>query len=80
MVGNAVGRNRSRRRRRAAVDALLAPHGDAAFDYVLIAREATATRPWPELLRDVETAMRRLKAWRDAPSSTGLLPTGGGGA
>jgi len=77
-VGNSVVRNRSRRRLRAAVAALLPPHGDAAFDYVLIAREATATRPWPELLRDVETAMRRLKAWRDAPPSTGLSSTGAG--
>jgi ribonuclease P protein component len=65
-VGNAVVRNRSRRRLRAAVAALMPDHGDGAFDYVLIAREATAKRPWPELLADVETAMRRLKAWREA--------------
>jgi len=64
-VGNAVVRNRSRRRLRAAVDALLPRHGDDALDYVLIARETTAARPWPALLADVETAMRRLKAWRE---------------
>jgi ribonuclease P protein component len=71
-VGNAVVRNRSRRRLRAAVAALLPTHGDAAFDYVLIARDATATRPWPDLLHDVETAMRRLKAWREPSASGGL--------
>jgi ribonuclease P protein component len=54
---------------RAAVAELLPGHADATLDYVLIAREATAARPWPELLRDVETAMRRLKAWREAPAS-----------
>jgi ribonuclease P protein component len=67
-VGNAVVRNRSRRRLRAAVAALLPGHADAALDYVLIAREATAARPWPALLGDVETAMRRLKAWCEAPT------------
>jgi ribonuclease P protein component len=64
-VGNSVMRNRSRRRLRAAVAATLPTHGDAALDYVVIAREATAARQWPDLLRDLETAMRRLKAWRD---------------
>src|SRR4051794_27391232 len=63
-VGNAVARNRSRRRLRAAVAATLAPHADAAFDYVLIARDATAARGWPELNGDLEQAMRRLQAWR----------------
>ncbi len=68
-VGNAVMRNRSRRRLRAAVATLLAPHADAALDYVLIARDATATRPWPALLSDLETAMRRLGAWRERAAS-----------
>ena len=70
-VGNAIRRNRSRRRLRAAVDAVLTVHGDTAFDYVLVAREATPTRAWRALLGDLETAMRRLKAWRNdgAPAS-----------
>jgi ribonuclease P protein component len=67
-VGNAVVRNRSRRRLRAAVAALLPRHADPTLDYVVIAREATPARPWPALLSDVETAMRRLKAWREAPA------------
>ena len=66
-VGNAVVRNRSRRRLRAAVAQLMA-HADPALDYVLVARDATVRRPWPDLLRDLEAALRRLKAWREAPS------------
>jgi ribonuclease P protein component len=66
-VGNAVVRNRGRRRLRAAVAAVLACHADAGLDYVLIARDATATRPWSALLGDLESAMRRLGAWRATP-------------
>ena len=68
-VGNAVVRNRSRRRLRAAVASVLAGHADARFDYVLIARDGTAARPWPALLGDLETAMRRLGAWRESASA-----------
>ncbi|HUA51127.1 MAG TPA: ribonuclease P protein component [Candidatus Sulfotelmatobacter sp.] len=68
-VGNAVVRNRSRRRLRAAVAALLPRHADSALDYVLIARDATATRAWPALLGDLEAAMRRLRAWRDGAAA-----------
>lgn len=64
-VGGAVQRNRARRRLREAVRAVLAPHAVLGRDYVVIAREETVTRPWPDLLRDLEAAMRRLKAWQD---------------
>ncbi len=65
-VGNAVRRNRARRRLRAAVDAVLAPHAAPGHDYVLVARDATAERPWPELIADLETALKRLKVWRES--------------
>ncbi len=68
-VGNAVVRNRSRRRLRAAVAALLPSHADAGLDYVVVARDGTAARPWPALLGDLEAAMRRLKAWHDGAAS-----------
>jgi ribonuclease P protein component len=68
-VGNAVVRNRSRRRLRAAVAALLPRHADPALDYVLIARDATTRRAWLALLGDLEAAMRRLQAWREGPGS-----------
>lgn len=68
-VGNSVARNRARRRLRAAVAELLPRHGMPGLEYVVIAREATGARDWPALLADLETAMRRLKAWQDGPSA-----------
>ncbi|MFY7778531.1 MAG: ribonuclease P protein component [Elstera sp.] len=64
-VGGAVQRNRARRRLREAVRAVLAAHAKPGLDYVVIAREQTVTRPWPDLLIDMEVAMRRLKSWQD---------------
>ncbi|HET8728242.1 MAG TPA: ribonuclease P protein component [Alphaproteobacteria bacterium] len=64
-VGNAVTRNRARRRLRAAAAEVMAPHAAAGNDYVLIARGETPTRPYAELKGDLERALRRLKAWRD---------------
>ncbi len=31
----------------------------AAYDYVLIGRQQTMTRPFPALLQDLETALRK---------------------
>src|SRR3546814_18546092 len=44
-VGNAVGRNRARRRLRAAVQAVIPSHARAGHDYVVIARAETLRRP-----------------------------------
>jgi len=63
-VGNAVVRNRVRRRLRAVVERVMADHAAAGADYVLIGRAATASRPFPALVEDLETALRRLGAWR----------------
>ena len=60
-VGNAVTRNRARRRLRAAAAAVLAERGRPGVDYVLIARAATAQRPYRALLADLEGALRRLE-------------------
>jgi ribonuclease P protein component len=64
-VGNAVARNRARRRLRAAAALLMPHHAADGRDYVLIARAATIMRPWDELLGDLETALKRVRAWRD---------------
>ncbi|MEI6557578.1 MAG: ribonuclease P protein component [Rhodospirillaceae bacterium] len=64
-VGNAVARNRARRRLRAAAMELLAAHGAPGFDLVLIARSETLVRGWPELKADLTAGMKRLGAWRD---------------
>jgi ribonuclease P protein component len=64
-VGNAVMRNRAKRRLRAAVKMIMPLHAAAGHDYVVIARQATAHRPFPALQQDLETAMRKLRVWRD---------------
>ena len=66
-VGNAVIRNRAKRRLREAARAtgpLLAVPGS---DYVFIARMGTADRPWDRLLDDVKSALTRLATPRSAP-------------
>jgi ribonuclease P protein component len=59
-LGGAVVRNRAKRRLRAAAAGVLAKRGSPGTDYVLIARKDTAERPYPALVADLETALRRL--------------------
>ncbi|MBO6797715.1 ribonuclease P protein component [Maricaulis sp.] len=59
-VGNAVIRNRAKRRLRETARLLLPLHGQPGFDYVFIARAATPERDWSKLVDDVETALKRL--------------------
>lgn len=66
-VGGAVVRNRAKRRLREAARLLLPELGRPGFDYVFIARQGTADRPWGRLLDDVKTALIRLAATRAAP-------------
>jgi ribonuclease P protein component len=66
-IGNAVVRNRARRRLRAAAASVMARHAATGFDYVLIARAETRTRPYAALVGDLETALRRLGTWHDGP-------------
>jgi ribonuclease P protein component len=66
-VGMAVERNRARRRLKAAAQEILGRHAAPEHDYVLIARRETLKRPFRDLLGDLETALRRLHAWRDVP-------------
>ncbi|MBC6441319.1 MAG: ribonuclease P protein component [Rhodospirillales bacterium] len=63
-VGNAVVRNRARRRLKALADELLPEGGLPATDYVLIARQATAQRDFPALRHDLESALGRLARGR----------------
>ncbi|MBJ80210.1 MAG: ribonuclease P protein component [Myxococcales bacterium] len=64
-VGNAVTRNRARRRLRAAVGEVMPLHAARGFDYVVIARVATVARPFVALRGDLESALKHLKVWRD---------------
>lgn len=64
-VGNAVARNRAKRRLRALAEDLLPRHAAPGHDYVLIGRQTTVTRPFDELRQDLVTALKRMKVWRD---------------
>ena len=59
-IGNAVARNRAKRRLREAARLLIPAHGLAGHDYVFIARGDTGQRPWQALLDDVKAALLRL--------------------
>jgi len=62
-VGNAVARNRAKRRLREAARAVLPIHGVDGCDYVLIGRaESTAQRPFDLLLGDLRYALKKLHA------------------
>jgi ribonuclease P protein component len=57
-LGNAVARNRAKRRLRAAARAVLPQRGLPGWDYVLIGRpEATAARPFASLCEDLTSAL-----------------------
>ncbi len=68
-IGNAVARNRAKRRLREAARLLLPTHGQAGHDYVFIARAGTIDRDWAGLLDDVEAALIRLSRAKPAPKS-----------
>jgi ribonuclease P protein component len=72
-IGNAVIRNRARRRLREAARALLPVLGVGGAGYVFVARQETAAAPWPRLLDDMEKALislrRRLLPQDGAPQA-----------
>ncbi len=59
-VGNAVVRNRAKRRLREAAEQMIPQFGLPGHDYVLIARADTVSRDWKALLDDVKAALIRL--------------------
>lgn len=60
-VGNAVARNRAKRRLRALARDVLAPAAHPGWDYVLIGRrDVTATRPYAALSEDLARAAAKL--------------------
>jgi ribonuclease P protein component len=60
-VGNAVARNRARRRLRALAREVLAPLATPGFDFVLIGRLGTLDRAYDAMARDLKGALRRLQ-------------------
>ncbi len=64
-VGNAVARNRAKRRMREVARAILPIHGHSGWDYVLIGRKVeTDTRDFKTLQGDLKSALRKLHAPR----------------
>lgn len=60
-VGNAVARNRAKRRLRAIARDILPRHGHPGWDYVLIGRrDTTAALPFDTLKSDLVRALRKL--------------------
>jgi ribonuclease P protein component len=76
-VGNAVVRNRVRRRLRAAAELVMPVRARPDCDYVVIGRRQSLTRPFPALVEDLELALRKVRAERviseqpTAPSAAG---------
>lgn len=77
-VGNAVIRNRAKRRLREAARAMAPLLAVPGSDYVFIARAGTADRPWDRLLDDVKSALTRLATPRPAPKTAPPTPATAG--
>ena len=58
-TGNAVIRNRAKRRLREIVRHMLTPLAAQGHDYVLVARHNTADIDWVQLVKDFHKALRR---------------------
>jgi ribonuclease P protein component len=62
-VGNAVARNRAKRRLREVARLVLPTHGQPGWDYVLVGRrDDTATRDFAKMLTDMERALAHIHA------------------
>lgn len=66
-IGNAVVRNRMKRRFRALVRELLPEHGLADTDHVLIGREGGVERDFALLRDEMLAALERVKAGKGDP-------------
>ncbi|TKD50280.1 ribonuclease P protein component [Sphingomonas baiyangensis] len=60
-VGNAVVRNRMKRRFRMLAREVLPEHGMPGADHVLIGRNSGIERPWADLVRDLEKACAKVR-------------------
>jgi len=69
-IGNAVVRNRAKRRMKAATSQLLPDKAIAGSDYVFIARKDTADIEWSRLLDDMESALISLAQTLEAGSGS----------
>jgi len=65
-VGNAVVRNRARRRLRACIDAIVPIYAKPGLDIVVIGRAHTPVRPFEALKDDFLKCLKKLDACRSA--------------
>ena len=61
-VGNAVQRNRVKRRLREAIRMAGPKDARAGYDYVVIARDAVLDAPFGEIVEELQKAMQRVHA------------------
>ena len=61
-VGNAVARNRAKRRLRALSDRVMVEAADPSLDYVFVARTETAVREFAVMERDLQHALAKMPA------------------
>jgi len=64
-TGNAVARNRIKRRLRACADEILQSHAKEGWDYVLIGRKSTPDRDFLDLKRDLIKALGKVGALKE---------------
>ena len=69
-IGNAVIRNRAKRRLREIAQQLLPTLGHVGQDYVFIARDGTVSRAWDRLKEDARRALQSLPGPGQSPSQT----------
>ena len=59
-VGNAVERNRAKRRLRAIADSVLSDCAESGFDYVLIGRKETLQRTFATMEKELRQSLERI--------------------
>jgi ribonuclease P protein component len=77
-VGNAVERNRVRRRLRDIVRRSAADDLRSGYDYVLVGRRTALSRQFDQMIEDLKNALRRLERQRSTPPSRAGDAPGGG--
>jgi ribonuclease P protein component len=73
-IGNAVARNRAKRRLREAARLTLGVAPPKGWDLVLVARDATGARDWQKLLGDLRGALRQAGVPDAAPQPAPETP------
>ncbi len=73
-VGNAVERNRAKRRLRALADNVLSDCADSGFDYVLIGRRETLRRRFATMEKELRQSLKRIHQFTSHDTKTAVRP------